>query len=401
MRYKDNNIIQKIFQSYLPQLKNKKLPLKDIKAIEAITTCRTLENGYNYLACPEGHEDKITPHSCRHRSCSICSNKGRYEWIEAEKKRLLNCPHHHVIFTLPHEYIELWQYNRKWFTKSFFKACRDTLIELLGDARYLGVTPGILMTLHTWGRQVNMHPHIHCLVTSGGYCSGEWKSTNKDYLLPIKVVKSLFRGKMQAYIKQAFIEGTLRLPPNLKPCEFNRIHRSLYKKEWSIRIQEQYKHGQGVVLYLAKYMKGGPINPKQILSCNHQNTTFAYKDHRTGKVKTLKIATKELIRRILWHVPETGVHVVRHYGLYASRSQKIRKLCSDMLGSHAYLFKSSSITEKVEINWCCGICGSVMNHIYTVFKGYRDENSYNKESSLRIVQQDVQVVAANWIVPDG
>ena len=102
MRYKDNSIIQKIFQSYLPQLKNIKLPLKDIKAIEAITTCRTLENGYNYLACPEGHEDKITPHSCRHRSCSICSNKARYEWIESEKTRLLNCPHHHVIFTLPH-----------------------------------------------------------------------------------------------------------------------------------------------------------------------------------------------------------------------------------------------------------------------------------------------------------
>jgi len=315
MNNRNNRIIQKIFQSYLPQLKNKNLPLKDLKAIDAIAACRTPEMGYHYLACPEGHEDKINAHSCRHRSCTICASKSRHNWIESEKQRLLNCPHYHVIFTLPHEYINLWQYNRKWFTQTFFKACRDTLIELLNDERYLGATPGILMTLHTWGRQLNMHPHIHCLITAGGLSSDEWKTTRNGYLLPIKVVKSLFRGKMQAYIKQEHLEGRLRLPNNVGTYEFNQLHRSLYKKEWSIRIQEQYKHGQGVVLYLAKYMKGGPVHPQQILSSDHRNTTFSYKDHHSGKTKTLKIATQEFIRRILWHVPEIGVHVVRHYGL--------------------------------------------------------------------------------------
>jgi len=401
MSNRNNNIIQKIFQSYLPQLKNKKLPLKDQKAITAITACRTPEMGYQYLSCPKGHEDKINSHSCRHRSCSICSNKGRHEWIESEKERLINCPHYHVVFTLPHEYINLWQYNRKWFTKTFFKACRNTLIELLEDDRYLGATPGILMTLHTWGRQMNMHPHIHCLITAGGLSSDEWKATHNNYLLPIKVVKALFRGKMQAYIKQAYLEDMLRLPLNTTPHEFNQMHRSLYKKEWSIRIQEQYKHGRGVVLYLAKYMKGGPINPKQILSCDYQNTTFAYKDHHTGNIKTLKIATQELIRRILWHVPEIGVHVVRHYGLYASKKQKSRQRCKDLLGIDDTFSKNTRVTAKDELHWCCRICGNVMNHLYTVFKAYRDENSYIKESSLRRVQQNVQVDAVCWIGPDG
>jgi hypothetical protein len=105
MSNRNNSIIQKIFQSYLPQLNTMKLPLKDLKAIDAITTCRTPAMGYNYLACPQGHEDKINHHSCRHRSCSICSGKGRHDWIESQKDRLLNCPHYHVIFTLPHEYI--------------------------------------------------------------------------------------------------------------------------------------------------------------------------------------------------------------------------------------------------------------------------------------------------------
>ena len=130
MEATNKRIIQNIFRSYFSRISNKKLPLKDIKAAEAIMLCRTPEQGYNYLVCPEGHEEKIQTHSCKHRSCPICADKARHNWIEAQKKRLLNCAHYHVIFTLPHEYIELWQYNRKWFTKAIFKACRDTLIEL-------------------------------------------------------------------------------------------------------------------------------------------------------------------------------------------------------------------------------------------------------------------------------
>jgi hypothetical protein len=95
-------------------------------------------------------------------------DKSRYQWIEAEKQRVIDCPHYHVIFKLPREYLNLWQYNRKWFTWHIFKACRDTLIELMKDPKYLGVIPGLLMTLHTWGRQLNYHLHIHCLVTAGG-----------------------------------------------------------------------------------------------------------------------------------------------------------------------------------------------------------------------------------------
>ncbi|MCG6938613.1 MAG: transposase zinc-binding domain-containing protein [Gammaproteobacteria bacterium] len=159
MEVVNKRIIQNIFLSYFPRISNNKLPLKDIKAAEGIMQCCMSEQGYNYLVCPEGHEEKIQSHSCKHRSCPICADKSRHEWIEAQKGRLLDCAHYHVIFTLPHEYLTLWQYNRKWFTKALFKASRDTQIELLEDERYLGATPGIVMTLHSWGRQLN-HPPI-------------------------------------------------------------------------------------------------------------------------------------------------------------------------------------------------------------------------------------------------
>ncbi len=394
MEATNKRIIQNIFRSYFSRISNKKLPLKDIKAAEAIMLCRTPEQGYNYLVCPEGHEEKIQTHSCKHRSCPICADKARHNWIEAQKKRLLNCAHYHVIFTLPHEYIKLWQYNRKWFTKAIFKACRDTLIELLEDKKHLGATPGILMTLHTWGRQLNYHPHVHCLVTAGGITNtNDWKALEGDYLLPIRVVKALYRGKLQAYIKTAIKHNDLRLPDHCSENEIIRCVNELYKKQWSVRIQEKYEHGQGVVLYLARYMKGGPINPKQIISCTN-NIVFLYKDHRDQKVKPLSLKFDEFMRRILWHVPEVGVHVVRHFGLYASKSQKKRDCCREAVGGLKETGMKTGKERESTLDWCCEKCGAALRLVFSTFKPGRYENSY-RVCTCCVVQQDVQADIAN------
>lgn len=393
----DKRILQNIFKSIYPQLQQKKLPLKDHKAINSIVACQTEEQGYQYLICPEGHGDMKRYHSCRHRSCPVCADKARHDWIEAQKERLLNCSHHHVIFTLPHEYISLWQYNRAWFVTHFFKACRDTLMMLLADTKFLGATPGILMTLHTWGRQLNMHPHIHCLVTSGGLTAEEeWKSVNNDYLLPVRVVKSLFRGKLQAEIKEALHKGDLVLPPDLQASEFCRMHRSLYQKAWSVRIQEQYTHGRGVMLYLARYVKGGPINPKQICACDSRQVSFRYLDHRDKKAKVLHLAMDEFVRRILWHVPEVGIHTVRHFGLYASQCKGKRNLCHTILGK----IKVAGETLRDTLQLCCQTCGTVMKQIFTVYKS-RNENSFIREKINGFVQQVVQADRSMALAPDG
>jgi len=388
-------ILQNIFRSYFPRMKNMPLPLKDIKAAEAIMNCRTLEQGYDYLSCPEGHEDKIQLHSCRHRSCSICADKARHEWVDAQRSRLLGCSHYHVIFTLPHEYLALWQCNRKWFTTCFFKACRDTLITLLEDKKYLGATPGILMTLHTWGRQLNYHPHIHCLVTAGGMTNEkQWKALERDFLLPIRVVKTLFRGKLQSEIKSGLEVGDVRLPHNVSLKAMLSCYRCVYKKQWGVRIQEKYTHGKGVMLYLARYMKGGPIKPQQIISCTN-GITFMYKDHRDQKIKSLTLSIDAFVRRILWHVPEIGVHVVRHYGLYSSNNKKKRNACREVIGG---LYESSvSAGKKVAstLDCLCAVCGARLRKIFSTFQMARYENSYKESQGLRSVQQCVQADIKN------
>ncbi len=392
---KDKKIIQTIFRSYFSRIKNKKLPLKDIKAAEAIMHCRTIKQGYNYLSCPKGHEDKIQTHSCKHRSCPICADKARHNWVEAQKARLLNCAHYHVIFTIPHEYLNLWQYNRKWFTKIFFKASRDTLIELLEDKKYLGATPGILMTLHTWGRQLNYHPHLHCLVTAGGVTqTGNWKDLESDFLLPIRVVKTLFRGKLQSFIKTAIVNGAIHIPANESLNTVLRYHQTLYKKQWSVRIQEKYDHGKGVVLYLARYMKGGPINPKQIISCGDK-IKFVYTDHRDHKTKVLALTINEFMRRLLWHVPETGIHVVRHFGLYASKSMRKRDICRKVIGGLMESDRKAGKPPKDKIDWCCKVCGERLRKVFSTFQSKSYENSFIESARLRDVQQYVQADLAN------
>ncbi len=243
-----NRLIQNIFSTYQSQLDTSPQPLKNRKAIYAITHCRTRKMGVSYYACAESHKGIEQFHSCRNRSCYLCAQKKRLEWIEKQKSRLFNTPHFHVIFTLPHEYLSLWRYNEALFASIIFKASQNTLLELMKDEKYGGVTPGILMALHTWGRQLSLHPHTHCLVSAGGLDQqGMWKALG-TFLMPGGVIRRVYRGKVQALLKEYAMSGELMLPPDLSLSQFWVMHKGLYKKEWSVRIEERYEHGKGVLL---------------------------------------------------------------------------------------------------------------------------------------------------------
>lgn len=292
-------LLQNIINCYKPQLLSKPLALKHIKAVEAISSCRTGERGVSAYECDDKHTLSLIAHSCRHRSCSLCASRRRQQWVEEQQARLLDCPHFHCVFTLPHEYHVLWQYNQAWFTSAFFDVVRSTLMDLLKDEKGHGLVPGVLMAMHTWGRQLNLHPHIHCVVTGGGMDKGgSWKSTGQ-YLLPGRQVRALYRGRFQARIKEAFKDGELVVPPDQGDKDFRDIYKRAYKKVWCVRIEEQYAHGRGVLRYLSRYLRGGPMNPAQIVRCDSEQIGFRYKDHRDQRTKLLSLKPGEFIRRLL------------------------------------------------------------------------------------------------------
>lgn len=379
MEASNRYLLQNIVNCYKKQWLSKPLPLKHIRAIEAIAGCGTGAHGISTYEC--SHEDKhqsMIAHSCRHRSCSLCAARSRIHWLEEQKRKLLDCPHFHCVFTLPQEYRVLWQYNQKWFTTTFFAVVRSTLMDMMKNESGHGVTPGIVMAMHTWGRQLTLHPHIHCVVTGGGLDEkNRWKDTG-EFLLPGRQVKALYRGRFQAKIKKALDDGKLKLPPDHETPDVYRLYKTAYSKSWCVRIEKQYAYGSGVLIYLSRYLRGGPIHPSQIARCNSDRISFFYKDHRDKRTKLLNLKPKEFIRRLLLHVAEERQHMVRHYGLYSAASKEKRATSRKQLGGLFEADKAGKIEEKKELS--CGRCGMSLSWKWSDYPKRKKANSYKEES---------------------
>jgi hypothetical protein len=328
------------------------------KAAEAIMHCQREELGYEQWECfHDGHTEQQN-HSCRHRSCPRCHGAQSHEWLENIKQRLLPCDHYHVIFTLPHELNELWQYNRSWSSDHLFRASAETLKQLLADDKYLGAEVGMLSALHTWGRTLSFHPHVHVLVSGGGLSGEKWKRVKKDFLLPVAVIKAKFRGKWLSWLNAAYEAGELTLPPQWTTYEWKKVLREIARKQWNVRIQNGYPHGSGVATYLSRYMRGGPIKDHRIISAQENSVSFRYRDHRDHRVKTLRLSAEHFMSRVLWHVPVKGQHGVRYYGLYTAAARGKRNSARDALGYRQETQATS--TEKPPRE--CPHCGRPLFH---------------------------------------
>lgn len=298
---------------------SRRLHPREARAAWCIANCYTAAMGSHWLACPLGHYSVEQFHACRHRSCPRCAQRPRAQWIDAELGRLLPCPHFHVIFTLPHELLALWAFNRSLLAKLLFDAVRCSLLELLADPRFLGAIPGLLMSLHTWGRDLSRHPHVHALVSAGGLSPQlRWISTRQAFLLPLAPLRRLFCAKLLAALRSALAQQRLCLPPSLSAHGARQLLNQLYRKHWNIQINPAYASGRSVALYLARYVRGGPLPAGRSLHVSASAVSLSYTSHRDHQPHHLRLSPSQFIERVLWHAPPKGLHVVRHAGLYAS-----------------------------------------------------------------------------------
>lgn len=367
--------LQSIFQMHFAQYeRDHKVSGRAWRAAQGILKCRTSELGGRVLECPGGHTRQTQFFSCRHRSCPRCNQRPQQEWAAAQVQRLLPCEHFHVVFTLPHEFLTLWAYNRSVLANVLFQCARDTLMVLCADPKHLGVVPGIVMALHTWGRTLNHHPHVHCLVSAGGIAPDEqWRDARKGFLLPVEVVKRLFRGKLLHALSSRLREHRLQLPPEQPLAHWMACIRAQWRKNFNVRLAEPYPYGDGVVRYLARYVKGGPINERSLREAGHQQVAFTYTDHRDGQRKLMRLQPNEFIDRVLWHAPPRGQHTVRHYGLYATASRHLRSQCAKQITGHRLpvpppLF---SATSCITLHPQCPICHIALNVVDTLEPAHR------------------------------
>jgi hypothetical protein len=322
--------------------------------------CRTNLLGGHVQSCPDGHYHRIWYNSCKHRSCPQCAFIQVEEWLRKQEARLLDCDHFHVIFTLPDKLSALWPLNQKTMTRILFSTTKETLFELLGDDKYLGAKVGVISTLHTWTKTQIIHPHIHCIVSGGGFTEdGDWKAVNNGFLLPSRVARAVYRGKVRQHLLKALEREELILPQGMSVQQFKNLLNKLGRKEWNVRICEKYSHAKGVINYLARYIRGGSIGNKRIEKIENGNVTF---DAGRGKKVLVTVSIEEFIRRYIQHIPEPRSVRVRSYGIYAHGKKEELEKCRELLGQEPVMplekIDWKDLFEKCEEHpEKCPVCG--------------------------------------------
>ncbi len=348
-------------------------PLVVVAACRAIQDCRTSALGGHGKRCTQGHVLRAWYNGCRNRSCPRCACGRVRKWLERQVRTLLGCAHHHIIFTIPHELNVLWLANYRVMAEVLFATAREALFELAADPRYLGAVPGAIMALHTWGQQLVLHPHVHCLVSAGGGdSSGEWVSSRRVSMLPAEPLKRLFRGKFLHAVRGLAGRESLRLPEGWGHVEVERLCREAEHKRWNVHVCERYANPVGVLTYLGRYLNGGPISEKRLLSLDADAVSLEYKDYRDtdghgrAKVKVLRLSPSEFVTRFLRHVSPKSLHLVRGYGLYRSGGttevlrQRVRAAVPISPEQHAQLTSHPTCHPTEEVAEVCPYCGSLI-----------------------------------------
>lgn len=300
-------------------LREHALSAEQQKVMAHILACRTAVLGGHLETCDQcGHEDQSF-NSCGDRHCPKCQALVQAKWIARRKSRTLPTHYFHLVFTLPAQLRSLALCNRKELFKMLFAAAAETLLELGRDPKHLGGLLGITTVLHTWTRQLDFHPHVHCIVTGGGLDEDgdRWVKATPDFLFPVKVLSRLFRGKFLAALCRAHERGQLEFAGGCADLaigdNFAALKDQLYRREWVVYAKRPFGGPQHVFEYLGRYTHRVAISNYRLLSMDDGGVTFATKD---GKTATL--APMEFIRRFLMHVLPKDFVKIRHYGLKAA-----------------------------------------------------------------------------------
>ena len=369
---RDSCTIQDVFNHFYPTYeKNHELSAGQRKVAYHIMNCKTGAFGVNACVCEECGCISIHYNSCRDRCCPMCQEFPKEKWVDARREDVLDAPYFHVVFTVPKELNPVIYSNQKLLYNALYHAASDTLRELASDRKYLGADIGYICILHTWGSEMNFHPHIHAVVLGGGLDpENHWKDKGEDFFLPIRVISRLFRGKYLSELKQLWEDDKLEFHGSAECYKnhytFKELLDSCYNKEWIPYCKKPFDGAEPVIKYLGKYTHRIAISNYRIKSMTDCTVTFTAKDYKNhGQWKEVTISGEEFIRRFLMHVPPKRFVRIRHYGLLSSRN-KNRKitLCRNLLGCKKYLSRLKNLDAPAIIRLLynkdvckCSSCG--------------------------------------------
>jgi hypothetical protein len=346
---------------------------KHVKVLLAIARCRTAALGGHLDQCTRCGHRAISFNSCRNRHCPKCQTAARERWIAARQRELLPTPYAHVVFTLPSRLAPLVLQNKKVLYDLLFRISAETLLEVARDPKHLGAEIGFFSVLHTWSQQLHLHPHVHCVVPAGGLSPDHtrWVRSGENYFLPKKVLRKIFRGKFVDALKQAFQNGQLCFPENLKllaqPKIFAAWLRPLYRQNWVVYLKPPFGGPEYVLQYLGRYTHRVAISNHRLVSFADDQVTFRWRDsadHNKQKLRALSV--NEFLCRFLLHILPQGFVRIRYFGFLANRRRTtLLPLCFQLLRAtpQPQAEQHASSTEDTSDLYRCPNCGGPMKII--------------------------------------
>jgi ssDNA-binding Zn-finger/Zn-ribbon topoisomerase 1 len=277
------------------------------KALRDVIACRTPAMGSHVRGCPDCGNQETVHNSCRSRACPDCHGSQAVEWLADRSAEILPVRHHHLVFTVPSALRGPTRRHQKALLGALMRAAAEAIEELGADPRWLGGRTAVMAVLHTWGRDLSWHPHVHCLVPAGGVdWAGNWvEPRHSKFLFPVNALAKVFRQRL-AKLARAAAPG-VELPWKVFGP----------KEKWVVHSKPCLAGPGEVLKYLGNYLFRPAIGNQRIIKATRGEVVFKFKDSSTGRTRTLSVKPLEFIRRCLQHVPPPGLHRVRYFGLWS------------------------------------------------------------------------------------
>lgn len=349
--------IKDIFTEYAWEylLANKgRVPTNHKKVIDAIINCRTDVYGVTFYKCESCGGIHSNYRSCGNRHCPTCQDHKTKQWTLKQLRKELSCNYFMITFTVPKEIREFFLNNQKEAYSAFFTASSESIKGATAKSRIMnGYNPGFFGVLHTWGRRIQYHPHIHFVAPGGGLdkVSNTWKGTSKDFYLPIFQLSKMCRDRFKKLMKN---RDLLHLIPS-----------KVWESGWNVNIQP-VGSGRNTIKYLARYVFKVAISDHRIIRVHNRRVYFKYRNSKTSMVVTTSLDVVDFIKKYLLHVLPSGFMKVRYYGfMHTSFSMDYQDIRLIIEGLVVMLNKSPpELPEKVYIS--CAVCGEEMKFMFSI-----------------------------------
>jgi Putative transposase/Transposase zinc-binding domain len=345
------DVLRRYGAAYLERF-GEAMPTEHKKVLNAICACRTGQLGTVVYACESCRATHAMGRSCGNRHCPTCQQDKTKAWLEKQTARLLPCPYFLITFTLPAGLRELVRRHQRTAYPALFEASSAALKTLAADSKYVGTKQcGFLGVLHTWGRTLDYHPHVHYLVPGGGVSEdgSQWLPSRADFFVPVGALSVLFRAKFRDALGRA---GVL-----------SEVDPAVWRQAWVVH-SKAVGDGRASLKYLAPYVFRVAISDRRIVACEDGQVTFSYRRSGSNRWRRMTVNAFEFMRRFLQHVLPSGFQKVRQFGFLSANSRVSAEMVLWLLTLHNGLIHVLRGEVPVEIHTesliRCTACGGPM-----------------------------------------